>query len=339
MNTDFAYAPSTCPPAASSPPTIRPDLYPHIRHLAHQLASPAQFQAALQDLPQQFERPQPRPWPLIPWDAIAPDQLVGIAPATACRILAGSINTEAPIHAYTQASRQYLAPLHPAMAAVVGGQAGRRGLWELEEKRHTPALLALYRRLGGTPLTVQPHAARPHIPSPHPQADLFRHGLHRIVTEYGAACLYLWLLAHSHGPLAAVLTELVHDEVNHLAKFWGFGRWAYPHTGAIAVVGSLGKNLVQRQAQQSSQNPSQLQRGSLMHTLGRMTTELAWADWSGPNRRSFGYTLAVVMGHLLRWDRQLTPMALHPLLGPSPTSADWAESGGDGSQGVPTVPN
>jgi len=322
MTTDVASPMSPSPLGTASPktglpePPARPDLYPHIRYLARQFTAPAQFQAALQNLPQQFGRPQPRPWPLIPWEAIAPDQLVGIAPATACRILAGSINTEAPIHAYTQTSRQYLAPLHPAMAAVVGGQAGQRGLWELEEKRHTPALLALYRHLGGAPLTVQPHTARPHIAGPSPQADLFRHGLHRIATEYGAACLYLWLLAHSHGPLAAVLAELVRDEVNHLAKFWGFGRWAYPDTGAMTVVGSLGKSLVQRQ--------SQPQRGSLVHTLGRMTTELAWADWSGPNRRSFGYTLAVVMGHLLRWDRQLTPTTLHPLLGPSPTAVDWA---------------
>lgn len=237
--------------------------------------------------------------------------------ATFCRVLAGSINTEAPIHGYTQASRQYLERFHPQMAAFVGGridgdgQVIELGLWEIEEKRHTPALIALYTRLSGQKPTVNPHAARPYTPGNCPRQDLYRHGLHRIATEYGATGLYLWLMAHTTGPLQAVLAELVRDELNHLTKFWGFGRWAYPQAGLGQVVTTLGKALVQKW-----RNP-QLQ-GSLAHTLRRMMGELGWEHWSAVNRLTFLHTLDQVMRVLWRWDRQLSQDALNQLFGPPP---------------------
>ncbi|MBE9111747.1 ferritin-like domain-containing protein, partial [Nodosilinea sp. LEGE 07298] len=238
------------------------------------------------DLPRQFQTPQPRRWNRVSWGNIHPDQVIGISLDTFCAILLGTINTEAPIRGYTQASRQYLEQFYPQMAEFVGGtvnadgQVITPGLWEREEKRHTPALTVLYHRLSGQQPHPMPHAARPYTPSGDPRADLYRHGLHRIATEYGAACLYLWMMAYTTGPLQAVLGELLIDEVNHMTKFWGFGRWAYPETNLRMIVGTLSQAMVQKWRQPNLQ-------GSLIHTLRRMTAELAWGQWNVSHRLTF----------------------------------------------------
>ena len=209
-------------------------LYSRVNHLVNDYLSMDELSARLEDLPQQFSSPQPRPWQPIVWSAIGPDQVIGIDPAVFAAVLAGAINTEAPIRGYTQASRQYLEHCDPRMARFVGGRlqdSGKLlepGLWEKEERQHTPALLKIYRQLTGYRFGVQPHSARPYTPTLCPHQDLYRHGLHRIATEYGATCLYAWMMAHTTGQLQAVLEELLKDEVNHMTKFWGFGLWAYP---------------------------------------------------------------------------------------------------------------
>ncbi|PSR15668.1 hypothetical protein C8255_21870, partial [filamentous cyanobacterium CCP3] len=148
----------------------------------------------LADLPHQFRHPQPRRWNPVNWADISPDQVSGIPLDTFCAILLGTINTEAPIRGYTQASRQYLEQFYPQMAQFVGGTVDRDGqviapgLWEREEKRHTPALITLYKKLAGEAPVPVPHRARPYTPSGNPRTDLYRHGLHRLATEYGAAC-------------------------------------------------------------------------------------------------------------------------------------------------------
>jgi hypothetical protein len=199
------------------------------------------------------------------------------------------------------------------MARFVGGTGDRAGhspelgLWELEEKRHTPALIALYTKVSGSKPTLSPHTARPFALSNNAREDLYHHGLHRIATEYGATCLYLWLMAHTTGPLQAVLAELTLDEINHMAKFWGFGRWAYPHIDLRHITLSLGRSLIQKW-----HNP-QLQ-GSLLHTLRRMMLELAWPHWSYTHRLTFLYTLAQVMRVLWQWNSTLTEPYLNALL-------------------------
>jgi hypothetical protein len=272
----------------------------------------------LTDLPHQFQNPQPRRWHPVNWADVAPDQISGIALDTFCAILLGTINTEAPIRGYTQASRQYLEHFYPQMAEFVGGTvdaAGRvirPGLWEREEKRHTPVLTMLYHRLSGERPHPIPHNARPYTPSSNPRADLYRHGLHRIATEYGAACLYLWMMAYTTGPLQAALGELLIDEINHMTKFWGFGRWAYPNSGLGMMAGTLTHAMVKKWRQ------PQLQ-GSLIHTLHRMTEELAWGQWSLSHRLTLLYAFDQVMRVLWRWERSLTPVYLTELFGPNPT--------------------
>ncbi|BAY38932.1 hypothetical protein NIES2111_32810 [Nostoc sp. NIES-2111] len=263
----------------------------------------------LQDLLIQFINPQARPWKPIDWQAINRNQIIGIEPEIFLSILIGAMDTEAPIRGYTQTSRQYLEKLHPQMARFVGGTVGEDGelqeigLWEKEERQHTPALIKIYTQLTGEKITPKHRTVRGYLPTDDPHEDLYRHGLHRVATEYGATCLYLWLMAHTTGALQEVLEELTKDEINHMTKFWGFGVWAYPDTGLMRV----GSTLIKTRSQT-------YQRNNLIRTLRRMMGTLNWDSWTLTNKATLVYTLIHTMRRLWTWHNTLTPEYLHNIL-------------------------
>ncbi|WGV26351.1 ferritin-like domain-containing protein [Halotia branconii] len=264
----------------------------------------------LRDLQIQLENPQPRPWKNIDWKAINRDQIIGIAPEIFLSILVGTIDTEAPIRGYTQTSRQYLEKLHPQMARFVGGTVDENsdllelGLWEKEERQHTPALIKVYTQLTGEKISPNPRTVRGYLPTDDPYEDLYRHGLHRVATEYGATCLYIWLMAHTTGALQDVLEELAQDEINHLTKFWGFGVWAFPDTSMIQIGQTLLK----------TRSPN-YQRNNLLRTLRRMMKTLNWSSWTLSNKVTFIFTFIYAMHRLWNWNNSLTPKYLQGLLG------------------------
>ncbi|MDZ7961917.1 MAG: ferritin-like domain-containing protein [Aulosira sp. DedQUE10] len=263
----------------------------------------------LQDLPIQFSNPQPRPWKPIDWQAINRNQIIGINPEVFLSILIGAMDTEAPIRCYTQTSRQYLEKLHPQMAQFVGGRVGEDGelqeigLWEKEERQHAPALMKVYTQLTGEKITPKHRTVRAYLPTDDPHEDLYRHGLHRVATEYGATCLYLWLMAHTIGALQDVLEELTKDEINHMTKFWGFGVWAFPDTGLIRV----GNTLIKTRSQTYKRN-------NLIRTLYRMMATLNWNAWTLTNKATLLYTSTYTMHRLWRWNNSLTLEYLNNLL-------------------------
>jgi hypothetical protein len=268
----------------------------------------------LVDLPVQFSNPQTRPWQPIDWQAIDRQQVVGIDLDVFLAILKGAIDTEGPIRQYTQTSRLYLEQLHPELARFVGGTVDEQGaliepgLWEKEERQHTPALVKVYTQLTGEKVTPVQRAVRPYRSSGNPRHDLYRHGLHRIATEYGATCLYLWLMAHTTGPLQAVLEELTRDEINHMTKFWGFGVWAFPES-SLSHIGLTLLRTMQGRLTYSQD------RSSLVGTLHRMTNVLAWQSWSWGNRATFVSTCVQVWHRLYGWSRSLTTRELEELFG------------------------
>jgi len=278
-----------------------------IRSLVDRYIADEKLHERLQDLPIQFQNPQPRPWKLIDWQTINRNQIIGIEPEVFLSILIGAMDTEAPIRGYTQTSRQYLEKLHPQMARFVGGISEdgnllELGLWEKEERQHTPALIKVYTQLTGEKITAKHRTVRGYLPTDDPYEDLYRHGLHRIATEYGATCLYLWLMAHTTGSLYDVLEELAQDEINHMTKFWGFGVWAFPDTGLIRITRTLIKT--------RSQN---YQRNNLIRTLRRMMSTLNWNAWSLTNKTTLLFTFTHTMHRLWTWNNTLTPKYLQTL--------------------------
>ncbi len=264
----------------------------------------------LRDLQVQWENPQPRPWKTIDWQGINRNQIIGIDAEVFLSVLIGAMDTEAPIRGYTQTSRQYLEKLHPQMARFVGGTVDKDGellelgLWEKEERQHTPALVKIYTQLTGEKITPKLRTVRGYLPTDDAGEDLYRHGLHRIATEYGATCLYIWLMAHTTGPLQHVLEELAQDEINHMTKFWGFGVWAFPDTGLMRI----GRTLIKTRSQN-------YQRNNLMRTLRRMMGTLNWSTWSLTNKTTLLFTFTYTMRRLWIWNNSLTSEYLQNLLG------------------------
>ncbi|MGB3653007.1 MAG: ferritin-like domain-containing protein [Rivularia sp. (in: cyanobacteria)] len=263
----------------------------------------------LKDLPSQFNQPQARAWKPIDWQSINLEQITGIDSQVFLSVLVGAMDTEAPIRGYTQTSRQYLQKLHPEMAQYVGGTIDENeklilGLWEKEERQHTPALIKVYQQLTGEKITPKLRTVRGYLPTENPYEDLYRHGLHRVATELSATCLYIWLMAHTTGALQDVLEQLAIDEINHMTKFWGFGVWAYPDTSAIKIT----KTLIKTRHQKYTRN-------SLIRTLKRMMQTLKWNSWSFSNKSSLLFTFSFAIHQLWIWNNTLTPKYLNEIFG------------------------
>ncbi|MCU0534943.1 MAG: ferritin-like domain-containing protein [Hydrococcus sp. Prado102] len=287
-----------------------------INYLVDYYLSVDKLRDRLEDLPLQFNRPQPRLWQPIDWYSITSEQILGIDKQIFLSILIGTINTEAPIRNYTQTSRQYLTKIHPQMAHFVGGSVDENGtllepgLWEKEERQHTPVLIKTYQHLTKEKITPQLPSPKTYQPSDNPYEDLYLHGLHRTMTEYGATCLYLWLMAHTTGALQQVFAELVQDEINHMTKFWGFGAWLFPESYVTRICHSLCRFIVLQKSSQISHFQS---TKKLVRTFGRMIKVLNWNAWSWSNKAEFTYSFICVMNRLLRWNSTLTPTYLQGL--------------------------
>lgn len=281
-----------------------------IRFLIDHYVSLQILRDRLEDLPAQFQNPQPRPWQPIDWSSVTPDQVIGLDLSVFLAVVKGAMDTEAPIRGYTQTSRQYLAPLHLPMARFVGGvvdETGRLqelGLWEKEERQHSPVLAKLYNYLATEKVIATWRSPKVYQPSTDPHADLYRHGLHRIATEYSAVCLYLWLMAHTTGTVQRIFAELLQDEVNHMTKFWGFGVWAYPSGSGRRDRPGLGQTWAAGL--------------DLIRTLRRMMGTLSWPMWSFSQKAELLLTFTAVLQRLWVWHQSLTPQYLQTLLGEPP---------------------
>ena len=268
----------------------------------------------LEDLPQQFSNPQPRPWSAIKWEDIHPEQVIGLELDIFLSILKGALHTEAPIRDYTQTSRQYLEPIHPSMAKFVGGMVDENeaivelGLWEKEELQHTPALAKLYFQLTRLNITPLAKKAKSYQPWSNPYQDLYKHGLHRVATEYGAASLYLWLISHTTGTTQQVLGELLQDEINHLTKFWGMGMWLYPDgtERLIRYLLSQIHTILPVSCESTVKSPA-----NITSTFQRMMSVLNWQAWSILHRGELIYTFIWILKRMGSWSGQLTPEYLH----------------------------
>ena len=191
------------------------------------------------------------------------------------------------------------------MTRFVGGLVTDRGiiqeigLWEKEERQHTPALIKIYQQLTGKKITPNYPVVKSYQPSNHPHIDLYRHGFHRIATEYAAACLYLWLMSRTTGTIQQVLKELLQDEVNHLTKFLGFGLWLYPHSltnYAKPAVNSTGQSL-----------------SRLVSTFKRTMSALNWSSWQAINKIELIYTFVSVFQRMMSWSNSLTNTELQQI--------------------------
>jgi hypothetical protein len=278
------------------------DRYLTLDSLSHHLA----------DLPKQFHSPQTRHWQPIDWKAIDRNQIIGIDPALFMVVLSGAIEIEAPIRGYSQETWQYLQELHPEMATFIGGTQNEDGsintlgVWEKEERQHSPLFRKLYKILTNEVFEVKANSIAAYEAINQPLDAIKRHLLGRISTEWGATSVYLWLMAHSTGALQQAIAQPFQDEVNHLAKFWGFSRWAFASSYHEQFHGSA-LNLVSLVKHHQSERTHG--HDFLNHYLG--VEELS-------NSIELAFSLMRVMVRLRRWNGELSSSFLKHLLGPFP---------------------
>ncbi len=264
----------------------------------------------LSDLPSQFIQPHQRHWNPIHWQAIDRNQIIGIDPEIFLSVVASAVEIEAPIRAYAKESWDYLQAVHPQMASFMGGtfteqgQTRTVGIWEKEERQHAPAFGKIYQQLTGEKLQPKPNTVQGCQSMDDPWSDLNYHVLSRIATEWSATSVYLWLMAHSTGELQQAIAQPLIDEVNHLAKFWGFSRWLFDTSYQQQLQGSaqhLVSLLQHHQDERSHANSLlRLNRDTLIYSL-----ELT-------------FTFTRVMVRLHRWNQELSYSYLRHLLGSEP---------------------
>jgi hypothetical protein len=261
------------------------------------------------DLPSQFIHPHQRVWEPIDWQSISPDQIIGVDPAMFAMIVAGATEIEAPIREYSQESWAYMQALHPQMAYFMGGEQHpdgslkKAGTWEKEERQHAPTFSKIYYHITGEKIQAKPNSVMGYQPSSDVMADLYQHTTSRISTEWGAVSVYLWLMAHSTGALQQAIAQPLQDEVNHLAKFWGFSRWAFgaPYWQQCNDVGQHLFKTIKKQQQERTHGPELMQKSiatdELIHGI-----EIV-----------FVFTRIIVQ--FRNWQPELSNSFLHHLLG------------------------
>jgi hypothetical protein len=287
----------------------------------------------LEDLPRQFVNPQPRPWAAIAWHSVDATQVAGLPLSVFLSAIAGAVTVETPIRGYASVSWQYLVQLHPPMSKFVGGVFDEHqnliepGMWEKEERQHSPALSKIYAQLSGKKLMVTPKSVKGYQSSENPREDLFCHGLHRVMTEYGATSLYLWLMAHSTGALQQVLGEILRDEINHMTKFLGFGLWAYPDSYGERIrrtlLNCLRSHLLSNQSAAAAlQHTSHIRSTiELTRTFRRVMDLVDWSTWNYLHRLELIYTFSRVLQQMLSWSNTLTRDYLEQIFGVTPASS------------------
>ena len=280
-----------------------------INYLLERYLSLAILTERLLDLPQQFATPQQRHWQKINWQAINNSQIIGIKPKLFLQVITSAVEIEFPIRSYSQESWGYLQTAHPQLARFMGGVTDENGkiievgIWEKEERQHAPAFSKIYQQLTGKKLQPKPNTVHGYQPTKNLRAEIYRHGLSRISTEWSAVSVYLWLMSHSTGALQMAIAEPLQDEVNHLAKFWGITRWGFGDAVFQRVIGGTSRLL-------QLLNHHQKER-----TSGQDMIDISHLQYG----IEIGYTLMKVMTKMCRWNYHLKPDALNQVFG-SPLS-------------------
>jgi hypothetical protein len=227
----------------------------------------------LQDLPKQFVNPQPRFWDEINIDSININQIVDIDSNLFINVIASAAEVEAPIRDYAVESRDYLQACYPEMAKFMGGDTFngkiKLGVWEKEERQHLPIFAKIYQQLTSEKLEPKANTVQGYESDEDFKQAAYYHVINRIATEWGATSIYLWLATHSTGELQQAILQPLQDEINHLAKFWGFACWAFDdnYPTRLSLVSRQLLALANHNKQERTQSNNILAGSSSIYTV------------------------------------------------------------------------
>lgn len=278
-----------------------------INNLVDKYLSTGILYSRLHDLPTQFENPHQRHWQPIDWKAVSDEQIVGVPKDLFITFLANAAEIETPIRHYALESRDYLQTVHPQLARFMGGALTEDGkiieigVWEKEERQHAPVFQKIYEKLTHQKLQAKPNTVQGYQQSNDLRQDVYTHVLSRIATEWSATSLYLWLMAHSTGELQHAIAQPLQDEINHLAKFWGIGIWAFGDSYITRLKG-MTKTLIDL----------------LNHHQSERTHSVEFGFTNALYAVELGFTFTRVMARLNYWHKSLNLAYLENLFGQAP---------------------
>jgi hypothetical protein len=144
------------------------------------------------------------------------------------------------------------------------------------------------------------------------------------------------MMARTTGTIQQVLQELLQDEINHMTKFWGFGKWLYsnfePQQPEDWFVSSsysrvhLGRRhapmFPDQNQRYSCRNNQQSSLLELNITLKHMMKILHWQSWSLVHKMELVYTFVWVFQRMWSWSHNLSSEDLEKLFLLSPNSGN-----------------
>jgi hypothetical protein len=228
----------------------------------------------ISDTKSQILQPQMRPWErnAFDWKKISKDQLLynqksdpNFYNQFLSAVLTAS-EVEAPVNSRTPGyggeSFFYIQPLFPKFAEFVGGKRtydagnlvreGEKGVWEQEEFGHSNHFKRVYKELSGAePAEFKPQDVSELTYTSKPVERIKKHLQMRISAEVSATVAYIWMLSHTTGDLQRAIAQPFEDELGHLAKFWGFYRWAFKESNFIETGYIVTKRLADLLVQNS----------------------------------------------------------------------------------------
>jgi hypothetical protein len=109
--------------------------------------------------------------------------------------------------------------------------------------------------------------------------------------------------------LQLAIAQLLQDEINHLAKFWGFSRWAFGSSAIEHLKASMGDivGLVKHHKRDRT-------NGQEILSITQLASQL-------PRAVELGFAFARVMVRIHTWDAELSYSYLKHLFGPALASA------------------
>ena len=128
----------------------------------------------------------------------------------------------------------------------------------------------------------------------------YEHIVTRITSEYLTVANYVMLMAFSTGELQQAITQVAQNEINHMAKFFGFTRWQFKDSFLTRWGGMMRAAIALTRGQMKHR-----QSVKTVFTINQQFVKVFFL---------YEWTKLLILLQLWRWNQKLTPDSLNDCL-------------------------
>ena len=236
-------------------------LYSHLHNLQLDLKIPYQ------------RYPQP-----IDWQKINLEQITGTSNDLFMFQIINATKLEIQNQEFDTEIRDYLQSVNPQIACFLETTSNQNNIIskslinegkEKEEGQKFYLFREIYQHLTSDKLSTQDYTVKHDEFRRKLQEQIYNNALNRIINQWNAISIYVWLMAHSTGELQKVIVQPLQDEVNHLAKFWSISYWSFSDS-FLSSLQNRTKNLkplIKNQERQNEQKDEILELNYALHSV------------------------------------------------------------------------